>query len=370
MPLKYRSLPELRRDIDTCNLELLSLVSKRAKLAISALQFKDKVTDDVFDPERQLEMLATLVKANQGPFSDDTIVSIFRGIFQHILDLMSQERKTTLKVHRKQGDPDQIYEINGHKIGDQPIYIAGPCAIESEEQLDNVAKVLRQHGVIFLRGGAFKPRSSPYAFQGMGERGLKVLRDVAHRYGMVSVTEVMDPRSVEMVAIYADVLQVGTRNMYNYPLLRELGKIDKPVLLKRGFSATLDEFLFATLDEFLFAAEYIVAGGNYQVILCERGIRTFTKETRYTLDISSVPLLRKMTGCPVIVDVSHAAGRTDILEPLVAAAFAVGAKGVMLEVHPCPPVARSDADQQLTPEEFVKLKDNIHSYIMGNLPSD
>jgi 3-deoxy-7-phosphoheptulonate synthase/chorismate mutase len=362
MSLKYRSLPELRRDIDTCNLELLSLVCKRAKLAIIALQFKDKVTDDVFDPERQLEMLATLVKANQGPFSDDTIVSIFRGIFQHILDLMSQERKTTLKVHRKQGDPDQIYEINGHKIGDQPIYIAGPCAIESEEQLDNVAKVLRQHGVIFLRGGAFKPRSSPYAFQGMGEQGLKVLRDVAHRYGMVSVTEVMDPRSVEMVATYADVLQVGTRNMYNYPLLRELGKIDKPVLLKRGFSATLDEFLFA--------AEYIVAGGNYQVILCERGIRTFTKETRNTLDISSVPLLSKITGCPVIVDVSHAAGRTDILEPLVAAAFAVGAKGVMLEVHPCPPVARSDAYQQITPEEFVKLKDNIHRHIMGNLPSD
>jgi 3-deoxy-7-phosphoheptulonate synthase/chorismate mutase len=362
MPLKYKSLDELRRDIDTCNLELLSLVNKRARLAVHALQLKDKVTDDVFDPERQTEMLTTLVKTNQGPFSDDTIVAIFKGLFEHILDLMSQQRKTTLKVHRKQGEADQIYEVNGHKIGGPPIYIAGPCAIESEEQLDNVARVLSQHGVVFFRGGAFKPRSSPYAFQGMGERGLKILQDVALRYGMVTVTEVMDPRFVEMVAAYADILQVGTRNMYNYPLLRELGKIEKPVLLKRGFSATIDEFLLA--------AEYIVAGGNHRVILCERGIRTFTKETRNTLDISSVPLLRNMTGCPVIVDVSHAAGRTDILEPLVAAAFAVGAKGVMLEVHPCPPAARSDAHQQLTPKEFVKLKHNIHSRIVENLPGE
>lgn len=362
MALKYSSLAQLRSDIDQCNLELLSLVNKRAKLAVNALQFKDKMTDDVFDPERQTTMLTALLKTNQGPFSDDTIVAIFKGLFQHILDLMSQERKTTLKVHRKQGDPDKIYEINGHKIGDRPIYIAGPCSIESEEQLDNVAKVLSQSGVVFLRGGAFKPRSSPYAFQGMGERGLKILRDVALRYGMATVTEVLDPRYVEMVAEYADVLQVGTRNMYNYPLLRELGKTDKPVLLKRGFSATLDEFLFA--------AEYIVAGGNHRVILCERGIRTFARETRNTLDISCVPLLRDMTGCPVIVDVSHAAGRTDILAPLVAAAFAVGAKGVMMEVHPCPPAARSDADQQITPEDFVKLKQSIHSYIVGNLPNE
>ena len=362
MEIEYTTLSEVRRDIDACNLELVSLINRRAVLAMSALQIKNKIVDEVFEPERQAQMLAGLVKANQGPLSDDTIVDIFQGIFQHIVDLMGKGRKKALKVHRKEGEPDRVYEIEGHKVGDRPVYIAGPCAIESEEQLNEVAEVLSKNGVEFLRGGAFKPRSSPYGFQGMGEDGLKLLRDVGNRYGMATVTEVMDPRYVEMVASYADVLQVGTRSMYNYPLLRELGRIDKPVLLKRGLSATLDEFLFA--------AEYIVAGGNDRIILCERGIRTFAKETRNTLDISSVPLLRNVTACPVIVDVSHAAGRTDILQPLVAAAFAIGAKGVMLEVHPCPPAARSDASQQVTPDAFVALKESLNSSVLKNLPSN
>ena len=361
MGKKYNSLLDLRKDIDECNLEMLSLISKRASMAMNAMHLKDKVTNDLFDPERQSKMLTMLVKNNKGPFSDDVIVDIFQGIFQHIVDLMGDGRKKTLKIFRKEGEHDKIYKIKDHKIGDQPIYIAGPCAIESQEQLDEVAKVLSKNGVFFLRGGAFKPRSSPYAFQGMGERGLKLLQDVSKRYGMVSVTEVMDPRDVEMVAAYADVLQVGTRNMYNYPLLRELGKIEKPVLLKRGFSATLNEFLFA--------AEYIVSGGNHRVIFCERGIRTFTTETRNTLDISSVPLLKNMTACPIVIDVSHAAGRTDILQPLVTAAFAIGVKGVMLEVHPCPPAARSDASQQITPDAFIKLKKSVNRKILNNFPT-
>ena len=361
MKSKYASLEELRNNIDICNQKLLSLLNKRANLAMYAVHLKNQVTNDLFDPERQSKMLTTLVKSNKGPFSDDTIVDIFQGIFQHIVDLMNEGRKTSLKIYRKEGEPDQVYLIRDHKIGEQPIYIAGPCAIESEEQLDEVAQVLSQHGIFFLRGGAFKPRTSPYAFQGMGERGLKILKHVSERYGMVSVTEVIDPRDVEMVANYADILQVGTRNMYNYPLLRELGKIDKPILLKRGFNATLDEFLFS--------AEYILSGGNHRVIFCERGIRTFTTETRNTLDISSIPLLKNMIACPIIVDVSHAAGRTDILQPLVAAAFAVGAKGVMLEVHPCPPASRSDASQQITPDEFIKLKESINRDILNNFPA-
>ncbi|MCC6526326.1 MAG: bifunctional 3-deoxy-7-phosphoheptulonate synthase/chorismate mutase, partial [Polyangiaceae bacterium] len=197
----------------------------------------------------------------------------------------------------------------------------------------------------------FKPRSSPYAFQGLGELGLGLLAEAARRHGMVSVTEVTDTRAVELVARHADVLQVGARNMYNYDLLREVGRARKPVILKRGLSATIDELLWA--------AEYIVAAGNPEVVLCERGIRTFERQTRNTLDVSAVALLRRMSFLPVIADVSHAAGRRDILAPLGRAALAAGASGLMVEVHPWPAVARSDSEQQLTPAELARFLDEV-----------
>jgi 3-deoxy-7-phosphoheptulonate synthase/chorismate mutase len=217
--------------------------------------------------------------------------------------------------------------------------------------MEEVARALVAQGVRWLRGGAFKPRTTPYAFQGLGERGLAILRDVARRHGLVTVTEVTDTRLVGLVGEYADVLQVGSRNMYNYDLLRELGRIHKPVLLKRGLAATTDELLWS--------AEYVVSGGNEQVILCERGIRTFERQTRNTLDLSAVALLRQQSFLPVIVDVSHAAGRRDILTPLARAALAVGAQGVMVEVHPCPAVARSDSQQQLDLREFRRLAETL-----------
>jgi 3-deoxy-7-phosphoheptulonate synthase/chorismate mutase len=213
--------------------------------------------------------------------------------------------------------------------------------------MEEVGRLLSGLGQRFIRGGAFKPRSSPYAFQGLGKHGLEILHATARRHGLVAVTEVMDTRMVEHTARYADILQIGARNMYNYDLLREVGQCKKPVLLKRGLSATIEELLWA--------AEYIVSGGNEEVILCERGIRTFERQTRNTLDIAAVPLLRQKTFLPVFVDVSHAAGRRDILPALGRAALAAGANGLMVEVHPHPDLARSDSQQQLDFDEFRRF---------------
>jgi 3-deoxy-7-phosphoheptulonate synthase/chorismate mutase len=223
--------------------------------------------------------------------------------------------------------------------------------VEDAEQMEIVAAGLARLGVGFLRGGAFKPRTSPYAFQGLGETGLRILAEAGKRHGLATVTEVVDTRTLDLVARYADVLQIGSRNMANYELLKAVAVSGKPVLLKRGFSATLDELLQA--------AEYLVDGGNDQVILCERGIRTFSRETRATLDISAIPLLREMCRLPVVVDVSHAAGRRDILPSLARASLAAGAHGVMVEVHPNPVLARSDAQQQLDLQQFERLLDAL-----------
>jgi 3-deoxy-7-phosphoheptulonate synthase / chorismate mutase len=237
--------------------------------------------------------------------------------------------------------------VGGQTVGAGPILIAGPCSVESPEQMERVARRLAALGVKFLRGGAFKPRSSPYSFQGLGVRGLEILRDVARRHGLVTVTEVVDTRAVETVIRHADVVQIGARNMHNYELLREVGRARVPVLLKRGLAATISEFLGS--------AEYVASEGNERVILCERGIRTFENQTRNTLDIAAVPLLRQQSYLPVIVDVSHAAGRTDILAPLACAALAAGANGLMVEVHPTPSVARSDPEQQLDLDQFRRF---------------
>ncbi len=235
------------------------------------------------------------------------------------------------------------------------IVIAGPCSVESREQIMEVAQLVKEAGAHMFRGGAFKPRTSPYSFQGLGVEGLKYLREAGDATGLPVVTEVLDPRHVDLVAKYADVLQVGARNMQNFPLLKELGRVRKPVLLKRGFGATIEELLCA--------AEYILLGGNDQVILCERGIRTFDRLTRFTLDIAAVPLLKELTHLPVIVDPSHAAGKRSLVPPLAKAALAAGADGLMIEVHPRPDEALSDGPQSLTPEMFRELMRDLR--VMG-----
>ncbi|MGY4706923.1 3-deoxy-7-phosphoheptulonate synthase [Candidatus Bipolaricaulota sp. J31] len=243
---------------------------------------------------------------------------------------------------------DSVIELGRVSIGGEGIVVmAGPCAVESAEQINTIAAAVAKAGARVLRGGAFKPRTSPYSFQGLGVEGLKLLREAADAHGMLVVTEAMDTSQVEVVARYADIIQIGARNMQNFNLLREAGRVEVPVLLKRGFSATIREFLMA--------AEYIMSEGNERVILCERGIRTFSDFTRFTLDLAAVPVLKRETHLPVIVDPSHATGRRDMVIPLARAAIAAGADGLMVEVHHRPEEALSDGPQALLPEQFARL---------------
>jgi 3-deoxy-7-phosphoheptulonate synthase len=239
--------------------------------------------------------------------------------------------------------------IGRMRIGkDAPLaVIAGPCAIEDEQMLRETARLVIKSGAQMIRGGAFKPRSSPYSFQGLGLPGLKMLHRVGRELGVPVISEVMDSGDVEVMAEYVDVLQVGARNMQNFPLLRKLGTIDKPVLLKRGLAATIEEWLLA--------AEYIMVGGNEKVILCERGIRTHERWTRNTLDLSAVAVVKSRSCLPVIVDPSHATGHNHLVAPMAKAAVAAGADGLMIEVHPCPEKAMSDGQQALTPEQFREM---------------
>lgn len=243
---------------------------------------------------------------------------------------------------------DTIIKIGDVSIGGPQLNImAGPCAIENEEQLLQAAKAIKDAGARILRAGAFKPRTSPYSFQGLEQQGLDYLNEVRAKTGLLIITEVMDQFTVDQVADCADIIQVGARNMQNYYLLRELGKIRKPVLLKRGLSATIEEWLMA--------AEYILSGGNYEVILCERGIRTFEPYTRNTLDLSAVPLVKQLSHLPIIVDPSHGTGLSGLVPAMSKAALAAGADGLMIEVHPNPQEALSDGPQSLTPEQFSAL---------------
>jgi 3-deoxy-7-phosphoheptulonate synthase len=245
-----------------------------------------------------------------------------------------------------------VVRVGSEQIGGTRIaVIAGPCAVENKTLLVEIAKEVKNAGANFIRGGAFKPRTSPYAFQGLEEEGLKYLADARERTGLPIVTEVMDPRDIEMIVKYADVLQIGARNMQNFRLLKEVGLCKKPVLLKRGISATIKEWLMS--------AEYIMSGGNHSVILCERGIRTYETATRNTLDLSAVPVLKQMTHLPVVVDPSHAVGKWDLVAPMAKAAVAAGADGLIIEVHSNPEEALCDGEQSLKPKSFKQLMDEL-----------
>lgn len=247
-----------------------------------------------------------------------------------------------------------IIKVGNAEIGgDELAIIAGPCAVETVDQVFSVAEVVAKSGAKFFRGGAFKPRTSPYAFQGKGEDGLKILAEVRDQYGLNIVTEAMDERGVDLVEKYGDCIQIGARNMQNFSLLKYVGQLRKPVLLKRGLSATLDEFLLA--------AEYVMSEGNYEVILCERGIRTFGNHARNTMDLSVVPAVHKLTHLPIIVDPSHGTGRNYMVNPMARAGVAVGADGLIIEVHPCPEEALCDGAQALTTEQYSELYEQINA---------
>lgn len=283
------------------------------------------------------------VLGNQG-YVDDTTIRELPGV-REVIHVSKPYKLVSRDFHPEAS----VVEAGGVKFGDgqPPVLIAGPCTVESEEQMLAAARLVKKHGAQMLRGGAFKPRTGPHTFQGLGVEGLKFLRQAGDAEGLPVVTEVMRIEQLETVCRYADVLQIGARNMQNFDLLKEVGKLRHPVLLKRGMSATIEEFLSA--------AEYILAEGNPRIILCERGIRTFEKATRNTLDLSIVPLIRELSHLPIVVDPSHATGRRSLVAPMAKAAIVVGAHGIMVEVHPDPDKALCDGAQSLTGEGFGQL---------------
>lgn len=283
------------------------------------------------------------VLGNQG-YVDDTTIRELPGV-REVIHVSKPYKLVSRDFHPE----SSVVEAGGVKFGDgqPPVIIAGPCSVESEEQMLAAARLVKRHGAQMLRGGAFKPRTGPHSFQGLGVEGLKYLRQAGDAEGLPVITEVMRIEQLETICRYADVLQVGARNMQNFDLLKEVGRTGHPVLLKRGMSATIEEFLSA--------AEYILAEGNARVILCERGIRTFERATRNTLDLSIVPLIREMSHLPIIVDPSHATGKRSLVGPMAKAAFVVGAHGIMIEVHPDPDKALCDGAQSLNGDDFGKL---------------
>ncbi len=273
--------------------------------------------------------------------------SAIAGVEQ-VLPIMKPFKLASREFHKQ----DSAVYVGKVRVGAGSLaMIAGPCAVESYEVLDTIAKYVKAGGANILRGGAFKPRTSPYSFQGMGEDGLKILRDVGQKYDMPVVTEVMDPRQVDLVVRYADMLQIGARNMQNFDLLKECGRAKKPVLLKRGMSATVKDMLMS--------AEYILAEGNLDVVLCERGVRSFEDSTRNMLDMSAVPNVKGQSHLPIIVDPSHATGRPDLIPSMCRASVAAGADGVHVEVHNCPEKALSDGPQALLPDQFLDLMGDL-----------
>ena len=293
---------------------------------------------------------AVCIIGNQGPV-DDSRLLVMEGVKETI-----RVTKPYKLVSRETHPEARVIAVGDIKIGGgKPVIMAGPCAVESEEQALTIAHLVKKGGAQVFRGGAFKPRTSPYSFQGLGEEGLKILAKVRQETGLLIVTEATDHTNIELVEQYADIIQIGARNMHNYSLLRRAGHASKPILLKRSFAATIEELLMS--------AEYISSEGNNQVILCERGIRTFSDNTRNTLDLSAIPSIKESSPLPIIVDPSHAAGKRDYVISLSKGAIAVGADGLLVEVHHDPPHALSDGMQSLYPEQFVELMKEINSLI-------
>lgn len=350
------NLETLRSQIDEVNLEILKLLNKRGNLVQEIGKLKEVQGVKRFDPLRERVMLDLVAEHNEGPFETSTLQHIFKTIFKTGLELQEDDNRKALLVSRKKKPEDTVVDIKGEKIGDGAMhFIMGPCAVESYEQVKLVAQAMKEQGLHVMRGGAYKPRTSPYDFQGLGEEGLRILHQVADEFDMAIVSEILNPKDIEMALNYVDVIQIGARNMQNFELLKAAGAVKKPVLLKRGIAATIEEFIYA--------AEYIMAQGNDQIILCERGIRTYEKATRNTLDISAVPILKKETHLPVVVDVTHSTGRRDLLLPAAKAAIAIGADAVMAEVHPDPAVALSDSAQQMSIPQFHEFMNELKTFL-------
>jgi 3-deoxy-7-phosphoheptulonate synthase len=279
--------------------------------------------------------------------ADPALIGLLDGV--HEVLRITEPFKRASRTFRPE---NTVVAVGDVQIGGREVVVmAGPCSAETDDQVEATAAAVGRAGARILRGGAFKPRSSPYSFQGLGEAGLQMLRRAADAHGLPLISEVMDVSQIELVGTYCDVFQVGARNMQNFTLLRQLGRVRKPVLLKRGIAATIEEWLLS--------AEYILAGGNSDVILCERGIRTFETATRHTLDIAAIPVVKKLSHLPVVVDPSHAAGRRDMVASLARAAVAAGADGLIIEVHPDPDRALSDGAQSMTPAAFAQLMDEL-----------
>ena len=350
--MSTEQIKQLRNQLDEINLELLNLLNQRTKIVEQIGLEKDKSGLKKFDPIREHQILAMLNEVNEGPMTSDMVNHVFKEIFKMSVKYQEKKSERILAVTRKSKAENTIISVGDVLIGANDVSLVfGPCSVESREQVEAVAKNLSAKGLRFIRGGAFKPRTSPYDFQGLGIEGLKLLHEVAREHGLYVISEIMDGKDLEEALPYLDVVQIGARNMQNFALLKAVGKVKKPVLLKRGLSATIEEFVHA--------AEYLTAHGNDQIILCERGIRTYEKATRNTLDISAVPILKQETHLPVFVDVTHSTGRKDILIPITKAALAVGADGIMAEVHPYPSEALSDAAQQMSLEEFDHFYNDI-----------
>ncbi|RLC74587.1 MAG: 3-deoxy-7-phosphoheptulonate synthase, partial [Chloroflexi bacterium] len=320
---------------------------------------KDAAKEEIDKVVQRVEELGFRPHLSQG--EERTIIGVIgdeRRLEPHLFERMEGVERTVrilrpFKLASRDFHPqDTVISLNGLRIGDRKVVVmAGPCAVESREQLLETARAVKAAGAHILRGGAFKPRTSPYSFQGLGLRGLELLAEAKAETGLPVVTEVMSPQEVPLVARYADILQIGTRNMQNYRLLEAVGQTSKPVLLKRG--------LMSTIEELLMAAEYILIQGNHKVMLCERGIRTFETYTRNTLDLSAVPLLKQLTHLPVIVDPSHGTGKWELVGPMAKAAIAAGADGLLIEVHPRPEEALSDGGQSLKPDKFAELMEEL-----------
>ena len=315
--------------------------------------------DDVVERAKSLELevqlnlgtdktVVALLGSNTGQLSTD-IFAVLPGV-----ESVTRIMKPYKLASREFKPEDTIVSVNNVEIGGKRIVVmAGPCAIESEEQLTEIARIIKESGAAVLRGGAFKPRSSPFSFQGLKKTGLELLARASEQYGLPVITEIVDPGDVNLVSRYTDILQVGSRNMQNFTLLTNLGKTRRPVVLKRGFSCTVTEWLTA--------ADYLLAEGNSQVILCERGIRTFEDSARFSLDISSIPVIKRFSHLPVIVDPSHAAGHYSLVPAIAKAAVAAGADGLLIEVHPNPKEALVDGLQSLTPSDFGRLMKELKS---------